>query len=91
MVAYTKPQSWKSERLTGREIRSSLLILGSKDGKLQDLGNNNSNIRICIQDRPISISSMLLSLESFKQEEGMMLHKLRIIGMNVICGIGFVE
>ena len=40
MVAYTKPQRWKkeeSERLRGeREIRSSLLILDLKDGKLQD-------------------------------------------------------
>ena len=38
MVAYTKPQRWKkeeSERLRGeREIRSSLLILDLKDGKL---------------------------------------------------------
>ena len=38
MVAYTKPQQWKkeeSERLRGeRELRSSLLILDLKDGKL---------------------------------------------------------
>ena len=34
MVAYTKPRKWKKER----EIRSSLLILNLKDGKLQDSG-----------------------------------------------------
>ena len=42
MVAYTKPQLRKkeeSERLRGEiEIRSSLLILDLKDGKLQDSG-----------------------------------------------------
>ena len=38
MVAYTKPQKWRkeeSEKLRGeKEIRSSLLILDLKDGKL---------------------------------------------------------
>ena len=37
MVSYTMPQKWKkeeSERLRGREIRSSLSILDLKDGKL---------------------------------------------------------
>ena len=39
MVAYTKPQQWKkeeSERLRGErdQIRSSLLIIGLKDGEL---------------------------------------------------------
>ena len=42
MVAYTKPQRRKkeeSERLrVEREIRSSLLILDLKDGKLQEAG-----------------------------------------------------
>ena len=42
MVAYTKPQHKKkeeSEQLRGeREIRSSLLILDLKDGKLWDSG-----------------------------------------------------
>ena len=39
MVTYTKPQQRKKEeskRLRGGEIRSSLLILDLKDGKLQD-------------------------------------------------------
>ena len=37
VVAYRTPQQWKkeeSERLRGREIRSSLLILDLKEGKL---------------------------------------------------------
>ena len=41
MVAYTKPQQRKkeeSERLEEIEMRSNLLILDSKDGKLQDSG-----------------------------------------------------
>ena len=42
MVAYTKPQQRKEEKtetLRGeREIRSNLLILELKDGKLQDSG-----------------------------------------------------
>ena len=37
MMAYTKPHQWKkqeSKRLRGEEIRSGLLILDLKDGKL---------------------------------------------------------
>ena len=37
MVAYTKPRQWKKEESKGkegREIRSSLLILDLKEGKL---------------------------------------------------------
>ena len=49
MVAYTKPQQRKkeeSERLRGeRWIRSSLLILDLKDGKLQDAGKQEEGKR----------------------------------------------
>ena len=38
MAAYTKPQQRKRGRLRGEEIRSSLLILYMKDGKLYDSG-----------------------------------------------------
>ena len=40
MVTFTKPQELKKEKgYEEREIRSSLLILDLKEGKLQDSGN----------------------------------------------------
>ena len=51
MVAYTKPQQRKEEKtetLRGeREIRSNLLILELKDGKLQDSGKPSQTWEQC--------------------------------------------
>ena len=67
MVAYAKPRQRKkeeSEKLRGeREIRSSLLILDLKDGRLQDSGKQEEGQMISTRRMNYHRTSLLLQWE----------------------------